>query len=162
MVQRLLPAADGSLMAESEKRAAIETLGRLCNESRAVYEVWLQARSIGRLPSYDDLHLKSVLALIPNIVVVDVLQESADYRYRQVGWREIEARKADPTGKTVREWYSGEILSFVLENYDMAAQGGGELQSRRRWPRVLRRLLDRYHRQPALHRNRNAVPAVVQ
>jgi len=124
MVQRLLPAADGSLMAESEKRAAIETLGRLCNESRAVYEVWLQARSIGRLPSYDDLHLKSVLALIPNILVVDVLPESADYRYRQVGWREIEARKADPTGKTVREWYSGEILSFVLENYDMAAQGG--------------------------------------
>lgn len=120
MSRRLLPAADGSLMAESEKLAAIETLGRLSNESRAVYEVWVQAQGAGRLPRYDDLHLRPVLALMPSILVVDVLTDPRDYRYRQVGWREVEARTVDPTGMTVRQVYEGEGLDFVLENYDLA------------------------------------------
>lgn len=120
MSRRLLPAADGSLMAESEKLAAIETLGRLSNESRAVYEVWLQAQSGGKLPRYDDLHLKPILALMPSVLVVDVLSDPRDYRYRQVGWREVEARTTDPTGLTVRQVYEGEGLDFVLENYDLA------------------------------------------
>lgn len=122
--RRLLPASDGSLMAESDKLAAIETLGRLSNESRAVYEVWLQARNAGRLPSFDDLRLKPVLSLMPSILVVDVLPGTHDYRYRQVGWREVEARTMDPTGKTVRSVYEGEGLDFVLESYDLAAKGG--------------------------------------
>lgn len=120
MSRRLLPAADGSLMAESDKLAAIETLGRLSNESRAVYEVWLQAQNGGKLPRYDDLHLRPVLALMPSILVVDVLPESHDYRYRQVGWREVEARTVDPSGMTVRQCYEGEGLVFVLESYDLA------------------------------------------
>ncbi|HNB26649.1 MAG TPA: hypothetical protein PLR41_06820 [Alphaproteobacteria bacterium] len=120
MSRRLLPAADGSLMAESDKLAALETLGRLSNESRAVYEVWLQAQSGGKLPRYDDLHLKPVLALMPNVLVVDVLDDPRDYRYRQVGWREVEARTTDPTGLTVRQVYEGEGLDFVLENYNLA------------------------------------------
>ena len=107
-------------MAESEKLAAIETLGRLSNESRAVYEVWAQAHDGERMPRYDDLHLKRVMTLMPSILVVDVLPESHDYRYRQVGWREVEARTVDPTGKTVRQCYEGEVLQFVLENYDLA------------------------------------------
>lgn len=120
MPRRILPAADGSLMAESEKLAAIETLGRLSNESRAVYEVWMHAHDGARMPGYDDLHLKPILALMPSILVVDVLPESHDYRYHQVGWREVEARTVDPLGKTVRQCYEGEGLDFVLENYDLA------------------------------------------
>lgn len=120
--RRLLPAADGSLLAEREKLAAIETLGQLSNESRAVYEVWVHAHEGGRLPRYDDLHLKPILALMPSILVVDVLREAHDYRYRQVGWREVEAQMVDPTGSTVRERYQDEGLDFVLENFDLAVK----------------------------------------
>lgn len=119
---RLLPSPDGSLLAEGEKLAALETLGRLSRNSRAVFEVWMQAYSNGELPSYDDLHLKPILELMPSILVVDVLLQTKDYRYRQVGWREVDARQYDPTGKTVRECYAGETLAFVLENYDFAVQ----------------------------------------
>ena len=121
MSRRILPAADGSLMVEGDKLAALETLGRLSNEARAVYEIWLQAQSGGKLPRYDDLHLKQVLSLMPSVLVVDVLPASKDYRYRQVGWREVEARTVDPTGMTVRQCYEGEGLAFVLESYDLAA-----------------------------------------
>lgn len=122
MPHRLLPSPDGSLLAAGDRLAALETLGRLSRNSRAVFEVWLQAHSNGELPGYDDLHLKPILDLMPSILVVDVLPQTKDFRYRQVGWREVEARQCDPTGKTVRECYAGEILAFVLENYDFAVR----------------------------------------
>ncbi|MGH6892838.1 MAG: PAS domain-containing protein [Dongiaceae bacterium] len=121
--RRLLPGADGSLLAEGEKAAALELFGRLSNATQAVYETWCQARRGSALPRREDLSLRNISAFQPNILIVDVLPETRDYRYRVVGWREIEARGSDPTGMTVRQCYSGEGLDFVLQNYELVVAG---------------------------------------
>ena len=61
------------------------------------------------------------------MLVVEVLEAEHDYRYRRCGWREREVRGTDPTGRTVRQCHEGEILEFVLENYDRVVTAGDGL-----------------------------------
>jgi hypothetical protein len=79
------------------------------------------------LPRLADFRLDEIADLLPSMLIVDVLEASRDYRYRQVGAREIEARGGDPTGRTVWQCHEGEILAFVLENYDRVLTSGDSL-----------------------------------
>jgi hypothetical protein len=106
----------------------IEGLGRASNETRRVFDQWLHTCRPDGLPMVADFSQQAIEDLLPSMLIVDVLEQAHDYRYRQCGRREREVRGEDPTGRTVRECHQGEILDFVLENYDrVVARGDGLL-----------------------------------
>jgi len=125
--RRTLIGSDGSLLGVGDKVGALEGLGRVSNETRRVFDLWLHAGGPDSLPRLSDLALDEVADLLPSILIVDVQEAAHDYRYRQVGAREAEVRGEDPTGRTVRQCPRGEILAFVLENYDRVVASGDGL-----------------------------------
>jgi len=125
--RRTLIGTDGSLLGVGDKVGALEGLGRVSNETRRVFDLWLHTGRPDGLPRLADFRLDEIADLLPSMLIVEVLEVSNDYRYRQVGAREIDVRGSDPTGRTVRQCYEGEVLSFVLENYDRVVASGDGL-----------------------------------
>jgi hypothetical protein len=122
--RRTLIGSDGSLLGVGDKVGVLEGLGRVSNEMRRVFDLWLHTGRQDGLPRLGDFALNEIEDLLPSVLIVDVLEATHDYRYRQVGAREIEVRGEDPTGRTVRQCHEGEILAFVLENYDRVVANG--------------------------------------
>ena len=125
--RRTLIGTDGSLLGIGDKLSVVEGLGRVSNETRRVFELWQQAGHEDGLPRLADLQLATIADLRPSMLVVEVLEATHDYRYRSCGQREMDVRGQDPTGCTVRQCYQGEILEFVLENYDRVVAAGDGL-----------------------------------
>lgn len=125
--RRTLIGTDGSLLGIGDKVSVVEGLGRVSNETRRVFDLWQQAGHEGGLPRLAAFPLESIADLEPSMLVVEVLEAEHDYRYRRCGWRERQVRGADPTGRTVRQCHQGEILEFVLENYDRVVTAGDGL-----------------------------------
>lgn len=125
--RRTLIGSDGSLLGVGEKVGMLEGLGRVSNETRHAFDLWLHTGGPNGLPRLADFSLVDIADLLPSILIVDVLEATHDYRYRQCGAREIEARGEDPTGRTVRQCHEGDILAFVLENYDRVVASGDGL-----------------------------------
>ena len=125
--RRTLIGTDGSLLGIGDKLSVVEGLGRVSNETRRVFELWQQAGREAGLPRLPDFPRDTIADLEPSILVVEVLEATHDYGYRSCGAREREVRGGDPTGRTVRECYQGEILEFVLENYDRVVTAGDGL-----------------------------------
>ncbi|HEV8392235.1 MAG TPA: PAS domain-containing protein [Dongiaceae bacterium] len=125
--RRTLIGSDGSLLGVGDKVGVLEGLGRVSNETRRVFDLWLQTGRSDGLPTLRDFSLQAIEDLLPSTLIVEVLEQSHDYRYRQCGRREMEVRGQDPTGRTVRQCHQGEILDFVLENYDRVVTRGDGL-----------------------------------
>ena len=125
--RRTLIGSDGSLLGIGDKIGVLEGLGRASNETRRVFDRWLQADRSAGLPKLANFALDTLSHLRPSMLIVKVLKASHDYRYRYCGQREIEVRGEDPTGRTVRQCHQGEILDFVLENYDRVVAAGDGL-----------------------------------
>jgi hypothetical protein len=119
--QRILIDPWGAILGKGEKFEAREGMHRASNETRIVFDAWCACKPDGRLPRRSDLNLERLGALAASTMVLDVLSDPNDYRYCIVGAHQVEARVEDPTGKTVRGIYSGEVLGFCLESYDRAA-----------------------------------------
>jgi hypothetical protein len=122
--RRTLIGTDGSLLGIGDKVSVIEGLGRVSNETRRVFDLWQQAGRSHGLPALSGFCQDTIADLLPSTLIVEVLDQSHDYRYRQCGRREMEVRGEDPTGRTVRACHEGEILEFVLENYDRVVAAG--------------------------------------
>jgi hypothetical protein len=125
--RRTLIGTDGSLLGIGDKIGVLEGLGRASNETRRVFDRWLQSDRSGGLPKLAHFPLETLAGLRPSMLMVEVIDATHDYRYRYCGQREIEVRGDDPTGRTVRQCHQGEILDFVLENYDRVVAGGDGL-----------------------------------
>lgn len=125
--RRTLIGSDGSLLGIGDKLSVVEGLGRASNETRRVFDLWQQAGRPERLPALSDLRLETISDLMSAVLVVEVLEAEHDYRYRSCGRREAMVRGTDPTGRTVRQCHQGEILEFVLENYDRVVASGDGL-----------------------------------
>ena len=125
--RRTLIGSDGSLLGIGDKLGVVEGLGRATNETRRVFELWQQAGQEAGLPKLADFPLEPIADLRPSMLVVEVLEATHDYRYRYCGQRERDVRGQDPTGRTVRQCHQGEILEFVLENYDRVVSAGDGL-----------------------------------
>ena len=125
--RRTLIGSDGSLLGVGDKVGALEGLGRVSNETRRVFDLWLHTGRPDGLPRLADLQTDEIADLLPSTMIIDVLEAVHDYRYRQVGAREVEVRGIDPTGRTVRQCHEGEILTLVLENYDRVVANGDGL-----------------------------------
>jgi len=119
--QRILIDPWGAILGRGEKFAAREGMHRANNETRRVFDTWCGFKQGGHPPRRTDVHPEALGELAASTMIVEMLRDAHDYRYRIVGERQIEARADDPTGKTVRGIYSGDVLRFCLESYDRAA-----------------------------------------
>jgi hypothetical protein len=122
--RRTLIGADGTLLGIGDKLAAREAMGRMSNETRRVFDLWMSLGRRGRLPRLADFPLRQVADLSPSMLIVDVLEVSHDYLYRQCGALEMQVRGGDPVGMTVRQCHEGEVQDFVLETYDRVVASG--------------------------------------
>jgi hypothetical protein len=125
--RRTLIGTDGSLLGIGDKLSVVEGLGRASNETRRVFDLWQQAGQEAGLPRLADFPFEVIADLEPSMLIVEVLGATHDYRYRRCGARERDVRGGDPTGRTVRQCHEGEILEFVLDNYDRVVMAGDGL-----------------------------------
>lgn len=97
-------------------------MSRASNETRRIFDAWLALRSPkGEAPSLTAWDASSsVPDLQSSMLVTKILADKKDYLYLRLGTRAAALRGYDPTGKTVRDIYTGDSLAFVLENYDLA------------------------------------------
>lgn len=80
-----------------------------CHASvRRLYEYWNLKRGERPMPARSDLDPVDLKALLPHLILIDVVADERRYVYRLVGTREVEMRGADPTGKAVKDAYYAE------------------------------------------------------
>lgn len=98
---------------------------------RRLFEYWREKRGPRKMPARADLEPADIPDLLPDIALVDVLEEQPYLRYRLVGTRQCAARGLDPTGKPVTEGYLGRHLpgmrEQVLSNYRRVIDSGKPL-----------------------------------
>jgi hypothetical protein len=110
------------MLGAGEKVPCELAMARASNETRRIYDAWLSLR--GANDGAPSLAAWDASGAVPDLqdsmLVTQVLAAAHDYRYLRLGQRAASLRGYDPTGKTVRDIYSGDALDFVLENYDLA------------------------------------------
>jgi hypothetical protein len=80
-----------------------------CHPSlRTLHEYWNARRGARSMPARGDIDPLDLKALLPLLILIDVVPDPRRYVYRLVGTHEVEMRGGDPTGKPVEEAYYGE------------------------------------------------------
>jgi len=93
---------------------------------RVMFDYWRSKRAGRRMPARSDLDPSEIKALLPNMILVDVVYDAAgnvDLVYRLAGTREVEVRGEDPTGKRVADAFCGPSLENVLGCYLSVVEG---------------------------------------
>jgi hypothetical protein len=83
-----------------------------------LYEYWSVRRGARPMPARGDIDPIDLKALLPLLILIDVVPDSRRYVYRLVGTHEVEMRGSDPTGKTVDEAYYGESTDVTTGYLD--------------------------------------------
>ncbi|HWA50837.1 MAG TPA: PAS domain-containing protein [Dongiaceae bacterium] len=82
-----------------------------------LYEYWDMKRGTRAMPARSDLDPVDMKALLPHLILIDVVPDERRYVYRLVGTREVEMRGSDPTGKAVKDAYyaesAGETMAYL-------------------------------------------------
>lgn len=82
-----------------------------------LHDYWELKRGARPMPARSDLDPVDMKALLPHLILIDVVPDERRYVYRLVGTQEVEMRGADPTGKAVKDAYyaesAGETMSYL-------------------------------------------------
>ena len=89
-----------------------------------LYRYWDSKRGGRAMPKRTDIDPLELVAFLPRLMIVDVVEDERRYVYRLVGTREVEARGRDPTGRPVGEAFIGSSREKVLANYDRVLMTG--------------------------------------
>lgn len=99
----------------------VETLSRPILQN--LHNYWLERRRDGRLPSRADVDPIDLPSLLPYIILVDVLHDPLDFRYRLIGTKTVEVMGRDGTGKKFGELgYGEENLATLRRFYGLCAE----------------------------------------
>ena len=94
-----------------------------CHSSlQKLYEYWNRQRGARSMPARGDIDPVDLKALLPLLVLIDVVPDPRRYVYRLVGTYEVEMRGSDPTGKPVEEAYYGECAEDTTYYLDRAVR----------------------------------------
>jgi hypothetical protein len=94
-----------------------------CHASlRKLYEYWDARRGARAMPARSDIDPIDLKALLPVLILIDVVPDARRYTYRLVGTREVEMRGRDPTGKSILEAYYGESAEETIFYLDRVVQ----------------------------------------
>ena len=72
--------------------------------TQAALDYWTTLRGGRAMPARGDLELDQMVRILPNLILIDILREPLDFRYRLIGTR-IEEFMAEP--------YTGHCLSEI-------------------------------------------------
>ncbi len=70
------------------------------------------------MPARSDIDPIDLKAVLPLLILIDVVPDPRRYVYRLVGTHEVEIRGFDPTGKAVSEAYYGESTDVTTGYLD--------------------------------------------
>jgi hypothetical protein len=84
---------------------------------RAGYEYWRGKRAGRSMPRRSDIDPAEIPALLPHLMITEVLDEGRRFRYRLAGSAVTEAFGDSLTGKYVDEILKGEYGDFILQIY---------------------------------------------
>jgi hypothetical protein len=80
----------------------------------AYWESKLDGRT---MPSRSDIDPAELVGLLPNITLVDVVDDQRRFVYRLVGTGEVQLRGNDPTGKSVRDGFFAASPDDAVQRY---------------------------------------------
>jgi hypothetical protein len=78
---------------------------------------WEGKRGARAMPRRGDIDPAELVGLLPNILLVDVVDDERRFVYRLVGTGEVQVRGQDPTGKAVRDGYFAASAEIAEANY---------------------------------------------
>ncbi len=87
-----------------------------------VYHYWRSKSRDGKLPRRSDIDPIDIPRLLPNLMIVEVVEDARRYVYRLVGTKEVEMRGRDPTGLSVIDGFLGPSFEDALSFYDRTVQ----------------------------------------
>ena len=90
-----------------------------CHASvRALFDYWWAKRGTRQMPARGDIDPTELKALLPHLILIDVVPDARRYVYRLVGTHEVEMRGGDPTGKTVKDAFYAESADHTISFLD--------------------------------------------
>ena len=94
-----------------------------CHPDILRFFAYWQSKCRGRaMPSRADIDPVEIVEFLPNITLVDVVEDDRRFVYRLVGTAEVELRGNDPTGKSVAEAYFGAVPADALDRYEAVCE----------------------------------------
>ena len=78
---------------------------------------WDGKRGDRTMPRRSDIDPAELVSLLPNIMLVDVVDDERQFVYRLVGTGEVQVRGTDPTGKSVKDGYFAATPEVAVGNY---------------------------------------------
>jgi hypothetical protein len=97
-------------------------------------EYWTRKRGARSMPSKRDIDPTEIPPkLLPNLQILDVIDDGARFRFRLVGTASVQALGQDYTWKGPEELLSGDRLSLVLEIYRTVCTTKAPVFSRSRY-----------------------------
>jgi hypothetical protein len=96
-------------------------------DQRTLLDYWLSKRGNRRMPSRADIDPAELVGLLPNLMLVDVVEEGARFRFRLVGTRVARASGEDRTGRFLDEYAFFRAYPSVTDQYRQAATEGEPL-----------------------------------
>jgi len=94
------------------------------------YDFYVSLRGDRAMPSRKDLDpLHIPPEFLPNLMLIDVLQEPRRYRYRLIGTHVVTASGEDRTGRTFENVGFFKVHPIVVEQYDKVVDTGQPLHS---------------------------------
>lgn len=90
-------------------------------DQRTLLDYWLAKRGRRRMPSRADVDPAELVALLPNLMLVDVVNDGARFRFRLVGTRVARASGEDRTGRFFDEFAFFRAYPNVTDQYRQVA-----------------------------------------
>lgn len=112
------PRAAGQVVARETAPAQAVAVHTYHDDILAFHAFW-QAKCRGRfMPARQDFDPADMVAYLPGIVLIDVVDDARRFVYRLLGTREVAMRNADPTGKGVAEGFYAASMEAALASYE--------------------------------------------
>ena len=79
---------------------------------------WESKRNGRAMPRRSDIDPAELVGFLPNLMLVDVVDDERRFVYRLVGTGEVQVRGHDPTGKSVRDGYFAASPDEAMARYE--------------------------------------------
>jgi len=111
----------GIALAEANEREFAARIGD--DRLRALYDYWRSRRRGRRCPSRSDIEPTDIPGLLPYVMLTEVIDGGARYRWRLVGTEVERHFGCQMTGRYIDEQLRGEYLAYVEKLYRSAVAG---------------------------------------